>query len=253
MTCKETQELIHGYVDHELDLVRNVEIEEHLQYCLPCGDAYDSLKALGRAVGSQSQYFKAPAGLQRRILAGIRAEAKKQNRSARFSWRIPAIASGAAILALTLIVAFVLVSRAPNDSLAKDVLASHIRSMMEERHLVDVASSDRHTVKPWFNGKLDFAPPVQDLLSEGYPLIGGRLDYLDGRPVAALVYGSDKHMINLFIWPKPGAAERGETSLAQQGYNMIHWSQSGMTFWAVSDVNATSLSDFVRLLKAKSL
>src|SRR5262249_16137670 len=132
--------------------------------------------------------------------------------------------------------------------LVNDIVSSHVRSMMAN-HTTDVSSSDSHTVKPWFGGKLDYSPPAKDLTEQGFRLIGGRLDYLDSRPVAALVYQRRLHLINLFVWPSNKAATREERQLARQGYNLIHWTQSGMTYWLVSDLNFAELSECARLLK----
>jgi len=132
-------------------------------------------------------------------------------------------------------------------SIEREVVSSHIRSLMAN-HLTDVASTDQHTVKPWFNGKLDFSPPVSDLATSGYPLIGGRLDYLRGRPVAALVYQRRKHLINVFAWPDEGVADAETPPRTQQGYHIIHETHGGMAYWIVSDLNSDELSSFGKLL-----
>jgi len=128
-------------------------------------------------------------------------------------------------------------------------VSSHIRSLMAS-HLTDVASTDQHTVKPWFNGRLDFSPPVTDLATSGYPLIGGRLDYLRGRPVAALVYQRRKHLINVFTWPDERAADSETPPRTQKGYHVIHETHGGMAYWIVSDLNPEELSVFARRLVA---
>jgi anti-sigma factor RsiW len=133
--------------------------------------------------------------------------------------------------------------------LTQEVVASHIRSLMVN-HLADVPSTDEHTVKPWFNGKLDFSPPVSDLAKQGFPLVGGRLDYLNNRPVAALVYQRDKHVINVFIWPSDNSAQTGGPIKTHQGYRVIRWTGSGMNFWVVSDLEQSQLAKFTDLLKS---
>jgi anti-sigma factor RsiW len=132
-------------------------------------------------------------------------------------------------------------------TIGREVVSSHIRSLMAS-HLTDVTSTDQHTVKPWFNGKLDFSPPVSDLSTSGYALIGGRLDYLWDRPVAALVYQHRKHLINMFAWPDEGAADSESPPRTQQGYHVIHETHGGMAYWIVSDLNSEELSAFARLL-----
>jgi len=138
-----------------------------------------------------------------------------------------------------------------DEFLATQLIASHVRSLMAN-HLTDVASSDQHTVKPWLDAKLDFAPPVVDLSSEGFPLVGGRLDYLDNRPVAALVYQRRKHFINLFVWPGETGAARPTMAMSHEGYQLLHWADPDFNYWAVSDVNANDLQTFKQQFEAQT-
>src|SRR5205085_12170745 len=152
----------------------------------------------------------------------------------------------AAIIALTLLPRL---QRSPADQfLATQLIASHVRSLMAS-HLTDVTSSDQHTVKPWLDAKLDFAPPVVDLSQQGFPLVGGRLDYLDNRPVAAMVYQRRKHFINLFVWPTGAGAAKTMKTISRQGYQLLHWLDSEFNYWAVSDISERELQEFKQLFE----
>ncbi len=238
MNCQHARLLIHGYVDGELDLVGSLEIERHVRGCAECAQVYQAQLALRSAIGAGALYHQAPAGLRRRVQASLRgASGSGWPRLPRWRWIGLAVALAVVALAAAWLARGLLPGR--DDRLADDVLASHVRALMAD-HLTDVASSDQHTVKPWFDGKLDFSPDVEDLASQGFPLVGGRLDYLDNRPVAALVYQRRRHFINLFIWPA-AVADAAPRDLTRQGYNMVSWSQDGMVYWAVSDVSPDDL------------
>ncbi|MGI8961681.1 MAG: anti-sigma factor family protein [Bryobacteraceae bacterium] len=247
MNCKEACAFVDAYVDRELDLVRSVEFESHLETCADCRALCKQVEELRSAVRAYRPYFGAPEGLESRIRAQLQVPAGAQTRTVRYA-TFPAsrlVAVAASIVGLAVFTSmFVAMLRRPSeaDILARQVVSSHIRSLMAN-HLADVASSDQHTVNPWFNGKLDFSPPVQDLKAEGFPLTGGRLDYFDARPVAALLYQRNRHTINLFVWPSPHSDSAPRT-LTIHGYNVVHWSQSGMTYWAVSDLNSRELNEF---------
>jgi anti-sigma factor RsiW len=227
------------------------EIEQHLRDCSACAGAYESCKGLHERLGSTRLAYSAPAGLRERIQAALPQggrEAVPGRPRVNRNW--PAIAAS---LLLGVIAGGTAVEFVPSSSadapIADQLLASHVRSQMLGSHRVDVESSDQHTVKPWFEGKLDFSPSVHDLADKGFPLVGGRLDYLDHRPVAALVYQRRKHLINLFIWPSAAGHEEPQRSLERQGYHFIHWIQSNTNYWAVSDLNKDELNEFVMLIK----
>jgi anti-sigma factor RsiW len=259
MDCRDTRTFIHGYVDNELDLVRSLEIERHLEECSDCSQFCRNLKALQGTLRTSAFYRAAPAGLAGRVRSAVRRETRRQP-SLRLPWKMTwrVLGGTVAAVALGLLLWFVprVTSLSGDETIAREVIAGHVRSLMAG-HLADILSTDHHTVKPWFNGKLDFSPPVVDLKDHGFPLSGGRLDYLDGRPVAALVYQRHLHTINLFIWPdaKEGSGTTGTVREKEneepnrQGYHVIHWKQEGMQFWAVSDVNAAELQEFTMLTR----
>jgi len=253
-------------VDGELDLVRSLEIEQHLQECSVCAESHKHLQALRQRIQFAGLYERAPLELHERIRASLRpggqvdriGEADQVVRASKsgallreLPWRWFGIAASFAIIALIGWSIFRASSPSSAENmLAEEVISSHVRSLMAN-HLMDVASSDQHTVKPWFNGQLDFSPTVNDLANEGFPLAGGRLDYVDNRSAAALVYKHHQHVINLFIWPSTAGTEEPLRILTRQGYHAIHWTQGGFTYWAISDLNEQELQEFARLIHQK--
>jgi anti-sigma factor RsiW len=252
MDCKNAQTLIDGYLDRELDPVRSSEIEDHLRGCPACSQAYESHQVLSKGLRTGALYFNAPRDLQNRVQRAVRQAAKAESPPRRLSWSWVRMAAPMAAAAIVLL-ALLPILRGPSteEILTREVISSHVRSLMAN-HLADIPSSDQHTVKPWFNGKLDFSPPVEDLAKHGFPLVGGRLDYLNNRPVAALVYRRDKHLINLFIWPSSESSESVLKSETRQGYHVFHWTRSRMTYWVVSDLEQSQLQEFVQLLQNQS-
>ena len=245
MTHDEIRELLHAHADGELDLVNAREIEQHLKTCDDCGRETEQIRALHDAITSDSPGYPAPARLRRNIRAALRREARASEKS--FSpWLV--FATGAAFAGILFAFVFFQTSRTSRGGAIVDqVVANHVRSLLAT-HLVDVASSDQHTVKPWFDGKIDFAPDVHDFAMSGFPLVGGRLDYLGGKTVVALVYQRNKHPINVFISPATGSAESAPVSSNRRGYNIVSWTQREMSYWAVSDLNETELRQLVGLV-----
>ncbi len=273
MNCEEATKLMDGYLDGELDPITSQAIEQHLRDCPNCEQRYMANRALIHAIGSAMPYHKAPTELRERIQSSLReeiAERPMRNigrdvqplfprrqpgpRTVLFgtSWNWLALAATivfAAIIGWNLLPG--LQRPDAEQFLATQLIASHVRSLMAN-HLTDVASSDQHTVKPWLDAKLDFAPSVVDLSQQGFPLIGGRLDYLDNRPVAALVYQRRKHFINLFVWPAAPDATRTPKIITRQGYQLLHWVDSDFDYWAVSDVNVNDLQTFKEQFAAQT-
>jgi mycothiol system anti-sigma-R factor len=273
MNCEEATKLMDGYLDGELDPMTSQKIEQHLRDCRKCEQAYEAHTALAHAISRGAPYYKAPAELRQRVQSslrdavGVRASrsaARENHASLTSRWAkrrpvLPEIPWNWLALAAAIILAAIIASsflprlRPPTSDqfLATQLIASHVRSLMAD-HLTDVASSDQHTVKPWLDTKLDFAPPVVDLSSEGFPLIGGRLDYLDNRPVAALVYGRRKHFINLFVWPAASDEAKAPKTITREGYQLLHWADSDFNYWAVSDVNVNDIQLFKQQFETRT-
>jgi anti-sigma factor RsiW len=258
MNCEDSRTYLPAYLDDELEVAENVRIQKHLADCADCRRAEEEQLALRSAFRDPGLYAHPSADFAKRIETAVRRQAKEEARSRRsarfesfgfesFRW-VPA----AALLGIVATVGGLMIINSLGSShqqlIADAVLTGHIRSLQAE-HLVDVPSSDRHTVKPWFQGKLDFSPPVPDLSELGWTLIGGRLDYVDGRPVAALVYQRRRHNINVFLWPRQGAADDNIKQVDAQGYQILHWNGADMTYWVVSDLNKAELANFARALR----
>jgi anti-sigma factor RsiW len=238
-----------AYVDGELDAADARELEAHLAGCAECAKIRNERLELRAAIARGAPALRAPDALRGRVRSALetaaRTRAPHRSRLGRM-WRPLALAASLAIVAVG---SWNLSRRqATGEMVADAVLASHIRSLMPG-HLTDVLSSDQHTVKPWFNGKLDFSPPVHDFAARGYPLVGGRLDYIDGHAVAALAYGRRQHVINVFLWPATRGACGGPPARDRQGYHLRHWTTPDYVYWVVSDLGAAELDDFVRLVQ----
>jgi mycothiol system anti-sigma-R factor len=253
MACEQSRTVVHAYLDGELDAVRSAEFERHLENCSECVTALETQEALSSALQRAQLQEPAPAALRRKVLADVRPSDAarsaqplvKPRRPLQFAW----LAAAAAILLLTY-AGWRTISalRAENyqSGVAAEIVDAHLRSL-QPGHLTDVLSSDQHTVKPWFDGKLDFSPPVQEFANDGFPLQGGRLDVVHGRTIAALVYGRRKHLISVFIQP---AREEDQPmrSGSRQGYNWLAWRAAGMEFCAISDVSPADLEQLRHLV-----
>lgn len=253
MTCAQTREILSAYVDGELPPDLAMETAEHLSACAECGRDYEAMLATVRTAREGLARHHAPDVLRARIRASLREEqpsAVKRVPVARRTWHVPWRTLAAAVVIVVASSGLTLLAgnRRAAEPVAQEVLASHIRSLMPE-HLTDVRSSDQHNVKPWFNGRMDFSPAVPRLEDQGFPLLGGRIDYVHGRSVAVVVYGRRQHVINVFSWPVGADGDSRPVPRARNGYNLVSWRQDGVEYWAASDLNAPELRQFVALFR----
>ena len=261
MNCSESEVLIHALLDGELDAGHAHEVEAHLTGCSNCSAKLAMFREMRQAMSETNLAESAPAHLRQRIEAAVASAAKPQTSPApslaarlKFWPRVRrsffgGFAAGAVLSAAAAAILFIAVVHDDQaQRIAGDVVSAHLRSL-QAGHLTDVETSDRHTVKPWFNGRLDVSPPVVDLSAEGFALVGGRLDEVNGETTAAVVYRRRQHLINVFVARHLGH-NLGETSEARHGFNVRHWTQSGLDFWAVSDINTAELNEFCQSFAA---
>ncbi|HTP95103.1 MAG TPA: anti-sigma factor [Burkholderiales bacterium] len=248
MDCNESRKLLDAYADDELDAPSASRVEAHLRDCAPCRDALAARASL-RAALKQAAYFDAPAGLAAHIRRSLPAGDRRWHPRALVPFAARFAPAAVALVFATWVGLLYLWPPGAEEQLTREIVDGHVRSLMAS-HLADVASSDQHTVKPWFSGKLDFSPPVNDFAASGYALTGGRLDYIGGRAVAALVYRHRQHVINLFVWPDPAQADAPPALASSQGFHLARWRKDGMSFRAVSDMNEAELNGFVVLMLA---
>ncbi|TFW35768.1 anti-sigma factor family protein [Massilia horti] len=251
MECEQALALMQAYVDDELDAAQAATMSDHLRRCASCGAAFAELQALRAAIEWHGTRYRAPERLRERIRASLQDEQPKRRvlSSMPWAWINLGLASVASA-GFAVVLALYLAGPTSADRLNEEIVSSHYRSLMSG-HLADVGSSDQHTVKPWFGGKLDFSPPVYDLAQAGFVLVGGRVDYVAGRPVAALVYRHRKHVLSLYVWPAPGVADSDQHATSLQGFQLLSWTQRQMHFVAISDMSAQDISNFSETLRAR--
>ena len=197
-------------------------------------------------VARDATYYRAPEALRERVSATVKDMARAERGPAFGRWML--LAASFAAVSFVSWNAALMTAASHDNAIENEALTAHVRSLMVPGRLADVESTDQHTVKPWFAGKIDFAPPVRDLAADGYPLTGGRLDYIDGRAVAALTYRIRLHPVNVFVWPAAGASDSAPKMQTVKGYSIAHWTRAGMRYWAVTDAGPEEISRFAEIL-----
>ncbi len=247
MVCRESKRILGAYVDNEVDLLTSVALEDHLSTCPDCNHELEKQRSVKNLLRSVELRPACPPELRQEILARLGPQ-QKTGKTLRWpSMRLRAWTAAAAVAMVLFFAAFMLFyGRQGQRQVLDEVVDNHVRSLMLN-HLADVISTDQHTVKPWFNGKLDFSPKVQDFSDKGFPLIGGRLDYMENQTVSVLIYKRRQHVINVFN--HPASAEIKPVTSERRGYNLVHWASGGMEYWVISDLNASELQELTALLR----
>ncbi|HTY84358.1 MAG TPA: anti-sigma factor [Silvibacterium sp.] len=250
MSCEWSQSTVHGYFDGELDAVRAAEFERHVESCTECRAELVEITSLRKRLQGSALYEHASSHLAERIRRQAGAGNRQQRREMVLRRRpllIPLLGSLAGTAIVVAVLMFALQSYRQGARFTAELIDAHVRSL-QPGHLTDVLSTDQHTVKPWFDGKLAFIPPVSDFSQQGFPLVGGRLDVIDGHEAAAIVYGRRKHLINFFVWPKREGKAGRLGSGSELGYNWLGWQSGDMQFCLVSDASGNDLQELKELI-----
>jgi anti-sigma factor RsiW len=251
MNCEQSQQLIHAYLDQELDAANAIAVEQHLQTCSACQRDYTQLVLLGESLRDTLPYHSTPEQLRASILAGFEhvEPTPVVPKPVRY---VTTLALAAAFSFCLVIVGLLFYRDHQRESMLIDeVLAGHVRALNTQR-LTEIDSSDTQKLKPWFTSKLNYSPKVYNLAAQGFALLGGRLDYLQQRHVASMAYRYNEHIIDLYTWPSPDVADAAQELHSKNGYKLLYWCQDSMNYWVVSDLDSDELRKFATLLQQKA-
>jgi anti-sigma factor RsiW len=247
MNCRDAEPLLHARLDDELDVAGVINVDDHLSECRACAAQYAALQNLKQEIATAQPAYVLPPKLERKLASRFISQGPFLARLWNRPWQSAvALVGAAACIAALIIFMPTMWTTNGTSAIAAEILDSHLRAL-QPGHLYDVESSDQHTVKPWFQGKTDFSPPVPDLTNDGFTLVGGRFEVIHQEPAAAIVYKRRQHVISLYVSPSPGG-EAKPTFQDLGGYHLLHWSHDNMSYWAVSDVAAADLRDFSSLV-----
>ena len=249
MTCREAGPLLHARLDNELDMAGSASVDVHLSDCRACAAQYQALQNLHEEIVAADLAYAPGIALERKLADRFQREEKSPRRLWNWNWLNASVMGAVAIAAVLLIISIPMLRVNSTDAISAEILDNHLRAL-QAVHQVDVPSSDQHTVKPWFQGKTSFSPPVPDLSNDDFILVGGRLEVIHQQPAAAIVYRRRQHVIDLYVSPSAGADS--DTQLHDLGgYHLLHWMQNNISYWAVSDVDPTDLRRFAELIRGR--